>query len=128
MPPKQRKIAVMGYRSVGKSSLTIQYVETRFVDSYEPTIENTFTKNTKVNGQEYFIKLVDTAGQRKNFWLPGGRPTVSRYGPEGKSHNITVIQNPNDESFKLDRARHSGHQPNDILVLNVVILSYNKCF
>ncbi|GFS96315.1 GTP-binding protein Rheb homolog [Nephila pilipes] len=63
MPPKQRKIAIMGYRSVGKSSLTIQYVEARFVDSYEPTIENTFTKTTKVNGQEYFIKLVDTAGQ-----------------------------------------------------------------
>ncbi|GFY75119.1 GTP-binding protein Rheb [Trichonephila inaurata madagascariensis] len=82
MPPKQRKIAVMGYRSVGKSSLTIQYVEARFVDSYEPTIENTFTKTTKVNGQEYFIKLVDTAGQRKNFWLPGGRRTVSEYGPE----------------------------------------------
>ncbi|GIY93115.1 GTP-binding protein Rheb homolog [Caerostris extrusa] len=63
MPPKQRKIAIMGYRSVGKSSLTIQYVEARFVDSYEPTIENTFTKTTKVNGQEYFVKLVDTAGQ-----------------------------------------------------------------
>jgi Ras family protein len=63
MPPKQRKIAVMGYRSVGKSSLTIQFVEARFVDSYEPTIENTFTKTTKVGGQEYFVKLVDTAGQ-----------------------------------------------------------------
>ncbi|UYV71546.1 RHEB [Cordylochernes scorpioides] len=47
----------------GKSSLTIQFVEGRFVDSYEPTIENTFTKTFKVKGQEYSIKLVDTAGQ-----------------------------------------------------------------
>lgn len=74
-PPKSRKIAVMGFRSVGKtnelfldfdkqaitwwfleksllilsffahfitgkSSLTIQYVEGQFVDSYDPTIEN----------------------------------------------------------------------------------------
>lgn len=61
MPSKQRKIAVMGYRSVGqffnyvrmlrvylhfffhylgKSSLSIQFVEGQFVDSYDPTIEN----------------------------------------------------------------------------------------
>ncbi|XP_003694966.1 GTP-binding protein Rheb homolog [Apis florea] len=40
MPPKQRKIAIMGYRSVGKSSLSIQFVEGQFVDSYDPTIEN----------------------------------------------------------------------------------------
>uniref|UniRef100_A0A8K9XJP0 GTP-binding protein Rheb n=1 Tax=Oncorhynchus mykiss TaxID=8022 RepID=A0A8K9XJP0_ONCMY len=38
--PKYRKIAVIGYRSVGKSSLTIQFVEGQFVDSYDPTIEN----------------------------------------------------------------------------------------
>lgn len=63
MPSKQRKIAVMGYRSVGKSSLSIQFVEGQFVDSYDPTIENTFTKKTRINSQEYELKLVDTAGQ-----------------------------------------------------------------
>lgn len=60
---KSRKIAILGYRSVGKSSLTIQYVEGQFVDSYDPTIENTFTKLITVNGQEYHLQLVDTAGQ-----------------------------------------------------------------
>lgn len=70
MPPKQRKIAVMGFRSVGKSSLTIQFIEGRFVDSYEPTIENTFTKSIKVRGQEYFVKLVDTAGQDEYSIFP----------------------------------------------------------
>uniref|UniRef100_T1J3P9 Uncharacterized protein n=1 Tax=Strigamia maritima TaxID=126957 RepID=T1J3P9_STRMM len=77
MPPKQRKIAIMGFRSVGKkdaelraserksrkSSLTIQFVEGQFVDSYDPTIENTFNKTLKIKGQEYVLKLVDTAGQ-----------------------------------------------------------------
>jgi len=32
MPPKQRKIAVMGSRSVGKSSLAIQFAQGQFVD------------------------------------------------------------------------------------------------
>lgn len=53
----------MGFRSVGKSSLTIQFVEGQFVDSYDPTIENTFNKTLKLRGQDYIMKLVDTAGQ-----------------------------------------------------------------
>jgi len=70
MAPKQRKIAIMGYRSVGKSSLTIQFVEGQFVDSYDPTIENTFTKTVRVKGQEYYLKLVDTAGQDEYSFFP----------------------------------------------------------
>ncbi|XP_059474186.1 GTP-binding protein Rheb homolog [Neocloeon triangulifer] len=70
MPPKQRKIAVMGYRSVGKSSLSIQFVEGQFVDSYDPTIENTFSKIVRVRGEEYEVSLVDTAGQDEYSIFP----------------------------------------------------------
>ncbi|KAJ8986287.1 hypothetical protein NQ317_009997 [Molorchus minor] len=70
MTSKQRKIAVMGYRSVGKSSLSIQFVEGQFVDSYDPTIENTFTKSTRINSQVYELKLVDTAGQDEYSIFP----------------------------------------------------------
>lgn len=69
-PPKSRKIAIMGFRSVGKSSLTIQFVENQFVDSYDPTIENTFTKTVKNRGQEYLLELVDTAGQDEYSMFP----------------------------------------------------------
>ncbi|MCL4132161.1 UNVERIFIED_CONTAM: hypothetical protein GTU68_011733 [Idotea baltica] len=62
-PPKTRRVAVMGYTSVGKSSLCIQFIENRFVDNYDPTIENTFNKVIKVNGHEYQLELIDTAGQ-----------------------------------------------------------------
>ncbi|XP_021348787.1 GTP-binding protein Rheb homolog [Mizuhopecten yessoensis] len=70
MPIRQRKIALMGFRSVGKSSVTIQYVENHFVDSYDPTIENTFQKNHKINGQDYVLDVVDTAGQDEYSILP----------------------------------------------------------
>lgn len=70
MPPKQRKIAVMGYRSVGKSSLSIQFVEGQFVDMYDPTIENTFSKMVRVRGEEYEVSLVDTAGQDEYSIFP----------------------------------------------------------
>ncbi|KAK0512671.1 hypothetical protein JMJ35_004688 [Cladonia borealis] len=61
--PKQRKMAVVGSRSVGKSSLTVQFVEGHFVDSYYPTIENNFGKVIKYRGQDYSTEIVDTAGQ-----------------------------------------------------------------
>lgn len=67
---KNRNIAILGFRSVGKSSLTIQFVENLFVDSYDPTIENTFTKTIKVRGQEFHLKLVDTAGQDEYSIFP----------------------------------------------------------
>lgn len=61
---------MMGYRSVGKSSLSIQFVEGQFVDSYDPTIENTFSKTTRVNSTDYEVKLVDTAGQDEYSIFP----------------------------------------------------------
>lgn len=61
--PKNRKIAIVGSRSVGKSSLACRFVEGVFVDSYYPTIENTFTKDIVVKGQHYMTEIIDTAGQ-----------------------------------------------------------------
>ncbi|KAK3610965.1 hypothetical protein CHS0354_000969 [Potamilus streckersoni] len=70
MSTKERKVALMGFRSVGKSSLTIQFVDNQFVDSYDPTIENTFQKAIRINGQDYNLELKDTAGQDEYSILP----------------------------------------------------------
>ena len=47
----------------GKSSLTVQFVDGHFVESYYPTIENTFSKIVKYKGQDYATEIIDTAGQ-----------------------------------------------------------------
>ncbi|KAA1466454.1 hypothetical protein DENSPDRAFT_856137 [Dentipellis sp. KUC8613] len=60
---KKRKIAVLGSRSVGKSSLVLQFIENHFVESYYPTIENTFSKSINYKGVEYDCDIIDTAGQ-----------------------------------------------------------------
>lgn len=60
----------MGFRSVGKSSLTIQFVENQFVDSYDPTIENTFSKTIRIRGQDFSLELIDTAGQDEYSIVP----------------------------------------------------------
>lgn len=60
---KARKLAVVGSRSVGKSSMIVRFVEDYFVESYYPTIENQFSKNIVYNDQEYEVEVLDTAGQ-----------------------------------------------------------------
>lgn len=60
---KQRKIAILGSRSVGKSSLTVRYVEGHFVESYYPTIESTFSREIQFKGQTFLTEIIDTQGQ-----------------------------------------------------------------
>lgn len=58
-----RKVALVGSRLVGKSSITVRFVEDHFVESYYPTIENTFSKTITHRQQEYALEIMDTAGQ-----------------------------------------------------------------
>lgn len=51
----------------GKSSLTVQFCDNHFVDSYYPTIEATFNKVIRYKGQEFATEIIDTAGQ-VGFW------------------------------------------------------------
>ncbi|KAF9055116.1 hypothetical protein BDZ89DRAFT_6700 [Hymenopellis radicata] len=60
---KKRKIAVLGSRSVGKSSLIYQFVEGQFNENYYPTIENSCSKSLQFRGTEFNCQIIDTAGQ-----------------------------------------------------------------
>lgn len=62
IPPRPRKLALLGSRSVGKSSLAVQFVDEHFVESYYPTIEHTFQKTVELKGQLFNLELFDTAG------------------------------------------------------------------
>eukprot|EP00039_Didymoeca_costata_P007262 m.97885 g.97885 ORF g.97885 m.97885 type:complete len:181 (-) comp13615_c2_seq1:3244-3786(-) len=57
-----RRIALLGYPAVGKSSLAYQFVEKRFSDNYCTTIENHLTHEIPVDGQLYEVHLFDTMG------------------------------------------------------------------
>ena len=43
----------------------MRYCEKRFVESYYPTIENTFSQTINYKGQTFATEIVDTAGQVK---------------------------------------------------------------
>jgi GTPase SAR1 family protein len=51
--------------------MTVQFVDGHFVDSYYPTIENTFSKMIKWKNQDFATEIIDTAGQvREVFSSP----------------------------------------------------------
>ncbi|MCJ1373517.1 GTP-binding protein [Loxospora ochrophaea] len=58
-----RILALKRLLPTGKSSLAVRFVESHFVDSYYPTIENTFSKTVRHKGQDFITEIVDTAGQ-----------------------------------------------------------------
>jgi len=60
---KHRRIVIVGSRSVGKSSISIQYTQRRFEQNYNPTIEATFKKQIVYKGIRYETDILDTAGQ-----------------------------------------------------------------
>lgn len=68
--PKHRRIIILGSRSVGKSSVAIQYTEKKFNESYNPTIQNSFKKDVNWNGKNYVLEILDTAGQDESSLFP----------------------------------------------------------
>ena len=59
---EEYKIVVLGSGGVGKSALTIQFVQGFFVDKYDPTIEDSYRKQVVVDGKQCILEILDTAG------------------------------------------------------------------
>ncbi|SCV71833.1 BQ2448_4527 [Microbotryum intermedium] len=63
--PIKLKIVVVGDGGVGKSSLVLALLKREFSEDYDPTVEDCYTTQLMVDGQEYSIDIVDTAGQEE---------------------------------------------------------------
>eukprot|EP01095_Lingulamoeba_sp_RSL-Kostka_P000534 TRINITY_DN10810_c2_g1_i1.p1 TRINITY_DN10810_c2_g1~~TRINITY_DN10810_c2_g1_i1.p1 ORF type:complete len:188 (-),score=59.06 TRINITY_DN10810_c2_g1_i1:79-642(-) len=59
------KIVTLGYGGVGKSALTIQLVNNHFVDEYDPTIEDNYRKQVKIDEEVCILDILDTAGEEE---------------------------------------------------------------
>uniref|UniRef100_A0ABI7ZNF5 RAS related n=1 Tax=Felis catus TaxID=9685 RepID=A0ABI7ZNF5_FELCA len=64
-PSETHKLVVVGGGGVGKSALTIQFIQSYFVSDYDPTIEDSYTKICTVDGVPARLDILDTAGQEE---------------------------------------------------------------
>jgi len=59
------RIVVVGGGGVGKSALTVRFIQGNFVEKYDPTIEDSYRKQIDVDGNAYMLDVMDTAGQEE---------------------------------------------------------------
>eukprot|EP00051_Salpingoeca_urceolata_P015642 m.204124 g.204124 ORF g.204124 m.204124 type:complete len:208 (+) comp18461_c2_seq3:164-787(+) len=60
--PSPISVCLLGSGSVGKSALAIRFTEDRFVESYDPTVEDCYRKSLQLDGEDVMLELIDTAG------------------------------------------------------------------
>lgn len=59
------KLVVVGGGGVGKSALTIQFIQNRFIEQYDPTIEDSYRKQCVIDDVPCVLNILDTAGQEE---------------------------------------------------------------
>eukprot|EP01119_Soliformovum_irregulare_P018477 TRINITY_DN567_c0_g1_i1.p1 TRINITY_DN567_c0_g1~~TRINITY_DN567_c0_g1_i1.p1 ORF type:complete len:188 (+),score=31.42 TRINITY_DN567_c0_g1_i1:145-708(+) len=57
------RITVIGSGLVGKSALTVRFIQGNFVEKYDATIEDSYRRQTEIDGKACLLDVMDTAGQ-----------------------------------------------------------------
>ncbi|EEQ27391.1 RAS2 protein [Microsporum canis] len=90
------KLVVLGDGGVGKTALTIQLCLNHFVETYDPTIEDSYRKQVVIDQQSCMLEVLDTAGQEeytalRDQWIRDGEGFVLVYSITSRS-SFTRIQ------------------------------------
>lgn len=78
------KLVILGGGGVGKSALTIQLVQSHFIDEYDPTIEDSYRKQVSIDDEVCLLDILDTAGQEeysamRDQYMQGGEGFIVVY-------------------------------------------------
>jgi len=78
------KIVVLGTGGVGKSAITVQFVQGIFVEKYDPTIEDSYRKPIEIDGEQFMLEILDTAGTEqftamRDLYMKNGQGFVLAY-------------------------------------------------
>ena len=58
-------VVILGSESVGKTSLIISFLEKKFSEEYDPTIENNYQLKLNLDEEKIILEVIDTAGQEE---------------------------------------------------------------
>jgi small GTP-binding protein len=114
------KIVVFGAGAVGKSALTIQFVQGYFITDYDPTIEDSYKRVLAIDNENVQLDILDTAGQddfapMRTSYMRQGKGFIIVYAIDDRASFEEV------EVFHRDLTRTKGTS-------NVpVVICGNKC-
>ncbi|EGG21252.1 hypothetical protein DFA_01130 [Cavenderia fasciculata] len=112
------RIVCVGGGGVGKSALTIQFIQHHFIDEYDPTIEDSYRKQIIVDDEPCLLDILDTAGQEgfamRDQYMRTGQGFLCVYSVTSRESFDEV------NSFKeqIMRAKDSDKVPTMVLVGN----------
>ncbi|KAH8200045.1 hypothetical protein TruAng_005767 [Truncatella angustata] len=84
------KIVVLGDGAVGKTCLTTRLCLQSFVDTYDPTLEDSYRKQCVIDQQSCILEVLDTAGQEeytalREQWIRDGDVYLLVYSISSRS-------------------------------------------
>jgi len=59
------KVVILGLGAVGKSAMTIKFMNGVFIEKYDPTIEDSYRKEIEIDGRAITLDILDTSGQEE---------------------------------------------------------------
>ncbi|RNA30425.1 ras-related Rap-2b [Brachionus plicatilis] len=116
---KEYKVVILGPGGVGKSALTVQFISGKFVERYDPTVEDFYRKEIEVDGYPAILEILDTAGTEqfasmRDLYIKNGQGFIIVY-------SLTSKQSFNDSKLIRDqilRVKGSENVP--------IVLAANK--
>ncbi|XP_041457746.1 ras-related protein Rap-1b-like [Lytechinus variegatus] len=117
---REYKLVVLGSGGVGKSALTVQFVQGIFVEKYDPTIEDSYRKQVEVDGQQCMLEILDTAGTEqftamRDLYMKNGQGFVLVYSITAQS----TFNDLHDLREQILRVKDTDNVP--------MVLVGNKC-
>jgi len=81
---REYKLVVLGSGGVGKSALTVQFVQGIFVEKYDRTIEDSYRKQVEIDVTQCMLEILDTAGTEqftamRDLYMKNGQGFVLVY-------------------------------------------------
>ncbi|BGP45671.1 RAS2 protein [Rhodotorula kratochvilovae] len=110
------KLVVLGDGGVGKTALTLRLALNYFVETYDPTIEDSYRKHAIIDGQPYMLEILDTAGQEEYTALR------DQWIREGEGFLIVYSTTSRASFDRIERFRHQIARVKDSDSVPVVLV------
>uniref|UniRef100_A0A4W3IKX8 small monomeric GTPase n=1 Tax=Callorhinchus milii TaxID=7868 RepID=A0A4W3IKX8_CALMI len=81
---REYKVVMLGAGGVGKSAMTMQFISHRFPDYHDPTIEDAYKTQVRIDDDPAYLDILDTAGQAeftamRDQYMRGGEGFIICY-------------------------------------------------